>query len=488
MSQYKQPPALTVLFLSELWERFGFYTVQGLLVLFLTKELYYDDVLAQDIVGAVIAFLYIMPIVGGWLADRILGFKLAVIIGGLFLTSAYFILAIPVAWSFKLGLSLMIIGSGFFKSSISSLVGTLYDEDDIRRISGYTFFYMGINIGALLSYIVSPMVAKYFSYHWAFMIAGLGMVIGTAIFWGSKGKLRGKGSVPSNSRLQGSWLGFPIKFWFSIALILTIIVITQLLNYSNLINKAVIIIGIACAIWLFFIGVKEGGQAAKNIIVLLVLLVISVLFWAFYFQVFSSVVLFIDRLVIRTLQFGDYSFTVEAAAFGGLTGIFVIVLSPIFAWLWMYLQKRGVSLSFPLKFSLSIIFVGLALLVLVLAISLQSHTGMIVAAWLLGFYLLLVIAELLLSPNGLAAVSMLVPKRMVGMSMGIFFATLAMGGALSSSIAHLVAIPEAIYGDTLAIAAVYSKVFSQLGIMLLVLGLILLGLSPFVQRLTVNKS
>tara|TARA_R110000868_G_scaffold148577_2_gene370565 strand:+ start:1139 stop:2566 length:1428 start_codon:yes stop_codon:yes gene_type:complete len=427
----RQPAALPVLFLTEMWERFGFYVVQGLLVLYMTQHYEYSDSKSYSILGAFTALAYISPIIGGKLADRLLGFTTAVIWGGLILVLGYGLLAIPSnGILFFPGLATIIIGTGMFKPCISSLLGEQYQKEDPRREAGFTIFYIGINMGAFISGISSGYIKDAFGWHIGFMLASIGLLIGLATFMLGLRYIKNVHTHPKitlRTALQLILYG-----------LLATIGITFLLQVSALSDWVLPGFGVLLVAYLAWLTLQQTAVYRKSMAMLNILLLSSIVFWMMYFQMFFSVNLFISRLVDRTLFGVPLSTTVFYAA----ESIFIITLGPLFAWSWHTLGRKNQNPETISKFILGTFFAGLGFLILSIGTQYPSAEGLVYPIWVFLAYLLITIGELFISPIGLSAVTMLAPPKLVGFMMGVWFVATGFGGMFAGALARIASVPD----------------------------------------------
>ena len=427
----RQPPALPVMFLTEMWERFGFYIVQGLLVLYMTQYFGYSDNKSYSILGAFTALAYIAPIVGGYLADRLLGFVTTTIWGGFVLMAGYALLAIPSQGAFFYpGLATIVIGTGMFKPCISSLLGTQYNTDDPRRDAGFTIFYVGINSGAFLAGISSGYIKNAFGWHISFMLASIGLMIGLATFIYGLRYLKKTDARPALPRHY--------QFQLFLYCILAIIGIHFLLQVSSLADWVLPCFGIVLIVYLTMLTMQQNATYRKRMALLNLLIVSSIVFWMLYLQMFFSVNLFNDRLVSKDFLGIQLTTTVFYAS----ESVFIIILGPCFAWLWHTLALHDKNPSLMSKFILGIFFAGIGFLILSFGAQFPTDNGMVHTGWVFLSYLMITIGELLLSPIGLSAVTMLAPTHLAGMMMGVWFVAIGFGGIFAGTIAKLSSVPD----------------------------------------------
>lgn len=446
----RHPKALPFLFLTEMWERFGFYTVQGMLVLYMTKAFGFSDDQSYTIAGMFTSLAYISPMVGGFIADRLLGFKLSIILGGIFLSAGYATLATLITPLFYVGLAIIIVGNGLFKPNISSLLGALYKPGDTARDSGFTIFYIGINIGAMLSGI-SGTILIYFGWHVVFALVSAGLLLGLVIFFvGIK-----SGTMNySADQLSKNTHRFLQKPWIIFYCLLTIAIVSILLRNSVLGKWLLPIAGIILLFFMFGLAFRQNAGDRQRLITLNILIISSVIFWMLFWQIFFSANLYIDRIINKHV----FGITIPTTWFYTLESIFVILLGPMFAWSWQTLSRKQNNPSHFSKFILAIFLVGLGFLTLTLSTYFPDHHHLVSPLWIVLSYLLITIGELLLSPIGLAAVTSLSPTHLTGMMMGIWFAALGFGGQFGGLLAKISSIPDDIK-NPLAQLPIYRAAF-----------------------------
>ncbi len=474
---YKQPKGLYLLFFTELWERFGFYTLQALLILYMVHQLKYSDSHANYVYAAFSALLYLTPTIGGYIADRYMGFQQAIIVGGILLALGYVFTAMPGQHLFYFGLAILVCANGLFKPNVSSIVGTLYEENDARRDGGFTLFYMGINIGSLVPPLIAGGVVAMLGWHAGFGMAAIGMVVGMITFFLGKKSLGHHGTMPESSplRSKSGFIGFYLIF--ALAIIATIIISDIALNYphttSNIVEIGAVII---FAVVLYFLSKEKKAQRNK-MIASLILIAISIGFWALYNQTFTSLTLFADRNMVPHL--GNIPLDAEAMQF--FNPLFIIALSPMLSRLWISMARKNKTFSIPAKFSYGVLLMSLGFLLLGIGGSYFAHNGLNSPWWLIISYLLQTIGELLLSPIGLAMITVLSPKRLVGMMMGIWFFAQAAAFALGGDMANLAAVPKG--ASVTQSLALYTHAFWLFGWLSIGLTVVSFLLVPLLKRM-----
>ena len=435
MSQ-AHPKGLYVCFGAEMFERLCYYGMRGLLILYLTKALMQGDEKAIGIYGAYTALVFAAPVWGGKIADTVLGYRRAVIFGGIVMALGEFmILGGNEFWLF-LGMSAIIVGNGYFKANISTIVGKLYKDGDPMRDSGFTIFYMGINIGALLATVAVAPLGETYGFRWGFGLAGVGMLIGVAIFIMGQGRLQGVGEAPDPEALR-KW-GMPVY----VGSLLAIPVLYALINYGRDIKflgqDLLFYILIGLLVFVCYNLLRAGFQGDRvqrdRIIVLMILMVFNVVFWACFEQAGSSLTLFADRNVDRNV-FDLYEMPASQTQF--FNPLFIILFGSIFSVMWVRLSAIGKNPNIPVKFGLGIIQLGAGYLLLLVGAALAGEAAL-VPLFVLGLmYLLHTTGELFLSPIGLSMVTKLAPKHMTGSAMGAWFLSFAFSMYLAAALAKL---------------------------------------------------
>ncbi len=476
------PPALYLLFFTEMWERFTFYGMRALLILFMTKSLAFPDEDANLIYGSYQSLVYAMPLFGGMLADRLLGYRRSIVFGGITMALGSFLLAVPHTIAFYIGMGFIICGNGYFKPNISSLVGKLYADDDPRKDSGFSLFYLGINIGALCGGFLCGEVAHHFGWHAGFGLSGCFMLIGLFVFLRGKRLLGELGQEPDRERLQQRTMGVPNEFWTYALSWLCVPVFSILLYYFRIMDYVMNPLGLAALVYLLYQVWKQPEREARQMLLAaIVMIVFSVLFWGFYEQGGGSLNLYTERNVNLNVMGRELS---AATVNNSLNPLFIVLLSAPFAVLWVRLAKLGKEPSTPVKFGLAFLQLGLGFYIFVLG-GKFSDNGVVAIGWFALGYFVLSCAELCLSPIGLSMVTKLSPKHLVGMMMGAWFLASALGQFVAGKIGAAMAMPT-VDGETILTKpeslAVYSGAFMWIVWISLGLGTIMLLSSPLIRR------
>jgi proton-dependent oligopeptide transporter, POT family len=447
-SFFGHPRGLATLFFTEMWERFSYYGMRAILILYMVDKvahggLGFGDAKAGSVYGLYTSMVYLLCLGGGWIADRVTGQRRAVLLGGIFIAAGEFCLVMPSELFFYAGLVLLMMGTGLLKGNVSTIVGQLYAKSDIRRDSGFSIFYMGINTGALVAPIFCGWVGEKISWRWGFGLAGLGMLAGLiqyvlgGKYLGTAGLHPASTGNPELDRKQrnnallavGGIVG-------AVGLLAVLSAVGVVPITATDVGDALGWIELGIAIVVFSWLLAGGGwspEERKRSAAVLVLFIASALFWASFEQAGSTLNLFAERSTNRALPFPAPWNLFPASWFQTVQPIFVVTLSPVFAWLWLALGRRKVEPPSPAKFALGLLFAGLAFALLVPPASRLAFGEQAAMWWLIGTYLLQTLGELCLSPIGLSATSKLAPDRAAGFMMGIWFLSIAVGNWLAGN-------------------------------------------------------
>ncbi|GFM28011.1 peptide MFS transporter [Novosphingobium sp. PY1] len=471
------PRGLFVLFYAEMWERFSYYGMRALLILYLTKFWLFNDGDASLIYGGYTSLVYITPVLGGYLADRWLGQRKAVLFGGVVLALGHLFMAWegmqgvadpavkqadPAINVFWLALSLIIVGSGFLKANISVIVGQLYKMTDARRDSAYTIFYMGVNVGAALGTILVGYLGETIGWSWGFGLAGIGMVLGLIIFVVGKPALLGQGEPPrplqknNEFKLYGTGIAAVAVIWF-------------LIQYVDVIQNLLIITGVAMLAYTLYEAFKLPKEPRERIFAILFLIALNPVFWGLFEQAGGSLSLYTDKYVDRG--------GVPTSLFQSINPIYIVLFAPLFAGLWQILAKRGLEPSAPAKFGLALIQVGLGFLVFVWGAGTGDPAVMTSVVFVFLIYLLHTTGELCLSPVGLSAMTRLAPAHLGSFIMGAWFYMTAVGNFVAGRIGEATGGESGEMSKDLTLA-----IYSKIGWVTIGIAIVVLLLSPIVKR------
>ena len=433
------PRPLWMLFMTEFWERFAFYGMRWALTLYIVAQFFNGDAAGQQYAsrtyGAFLALVYATAIFGGYIADRVIGYQRSILLGAVVSAAGYFMIMVPSQPVFLLGLATIIVGNGLFKPNISTQVGQLYAQGDPRRDSGFTIFYMGINAGAFISPLLTGWLASTITntplqqnYKIVFLTTGLGMVLSTIWFWFGRRQLGGIGRPPAGAESKGRVLAVLGGVLLSIPVVYFLLSID-----ASIVLWILGALFVALCVMVLVEGVREGSVSRDRSLAMLIIFVFNILFWMFFEQAGSSFNFLAQDVVHR--DFGSWEFPV--GWFQSVNPIGILVLAPLFAWLWVSLGRANPSI--PRKFGLGLLLNGLAFLLLMFALSSLVDAGGKIPFWtLFAVYVIQTAGELCLSPIGLSMVTKLAPVRYVGLAMGGWFLSTAIGNNLSGIFAGLV--------------------------------------------------
>lgn len=445
-SFWGQPQGLQTLFFTEMWERFSYYGMRMLLVLFMTATLQEGGLgltvaSATAIYGLYTGSVYFMGLPGGWISDRLIGGQKAVWYGGIIIMCGHIVLAIPSDKTFFVGLVLVVLGTGLLKPNIGAMVGQLYSEEDKRRDSGYAIYYMGINLGSTLGYIICGYLMEddSFGWHWAFGAAAVGMGLGLIQYKKTLNKLEGVGSLPASPlKPKAAKISWSIIIAF---LALTTLITGMAMNGAIIIDPVSVAQYVAISFTLMFVlyyaSIYIFGNLTRNEMkrlgALLLVCIASACFWSGFEQAGSSMNLFARDYTDRMLTSVD--FEIPTGWFQSLNAFFIVLLSPFFAALWINLGKRLVSPSYGIKCAIGLIIMASGFIVMFFAAQYAASGLKVAPYWLVATYFLHTVGELCLSPVALSAVSKLSPRRFAGQMMGAFVLTYSIGNIISGLLA-----------------------------------------------------
>ena len=496
---FGHPKGLFYLFFAELWERFSFYGMRALLTLYMVEEIF-KALVERDTATAVVyasygSMVYASTVIGGQVSDKILGMRSSIFLGGILMAIGHFVLAVENDIAFFLALAFIIVGNGFFKPNISTFVGALYKDGDVRKDSGFTIFYMGINIGGWVAPLLCGWLAVKYGYHYGFGLAGIGMLTGLIFFWsGIKKNVFGdKGLPPSQEVYEKKTIGIPQKTLIPVISILCVPIIAYVLasykaiagGESFLGDETIVglifkLIGVGVILYLGSIMIKATLEERKKLFMAVLITFFMTMFWGFHELSGSVITLFASRNVAL-----DGIMT--AAQTNSLNSMFIIILAIPVSLLWAYLSKKNLNPRTPYKFGLGLVLAGLSFYILSLSKGSADENGMVPFAYLLIMYFIISIGELFMSPVGLSKITDLSPKKIVAFMMGIWFLSSAYAFQIVGFIGKQLAIEstDANIGglDTLE---VYTDGFSLIATYALGAGLIVLVFSPLMKKLMGN--
>ena len=452
---FGHPRGLSTLFFTEMWERFSYYGMRAILLLFMTGAvaeggLGWDAAKAGPIYGLYTAMAYLAALPGGWIADRLIGQRRAVLIGGIIIALGHVSLTFHALAFFYLGLVLIVVGTGLLKPNISTMVGTLYGPDDARRDAGFSIFYMGINIGAFAAPLVCGFLAQSeqwrgflagrglnpaSSWHWGFGAAAVGMTLGLIQYVLGGKRLGRAGLAPASAHDPAAHAKDRRNLFIGLAIFAAIVAGAALLRLSiddvtKYVGYALIILPIAYFAFLF--SQPWTPEERKHLWAIVLFFLFAALFWSAFEQAGSTLNLFADRFTNNRI----FGFEYPASWFQSVNSLYIMFLAPFFAWLWVALARRRREPSSPTKFAYGLFFVGVGFLVMVgAALASGPAGGRVSPAWLLSVYLIHTIGELCLSPVGLSTMTKLAPERVVSQMMGVWFLASSVGNFIGGQVA-----------------------------------------------------
>lgn len=468
----EQPRAFYMIFMLELWERFGYYSVQGILTLYFIRYLGYNDIDAYYTFGAFSALVYGMVVVGGYLGDRVLGTKRTIILGLIVLAAGYLSLAITDKEHVYLALGLICVGNGIFKANPSNLLSKCYKENDPRLHGGFTLYYMAINLGSIFALFMGPAISSRYGYSYAYMISAIGLIIGIANYWYQRQYVAEINTDADKRKIT-------LVNW--IVVLLGVVSFTEiaayLLQHVMIAKNLLWFITGLVVVYYGYLMKRENKTSLMKMLVALALMVEAVIFFTLYQQMPTSLNLFAVNNVIPNFL----GFTIDAQAFQALNPIWIVLMSPILAYFYGRLNKKGILFSIPYKFALGMTMCAISFLMLYFARYFYTGNGMVSSWWLIISYLFQSLGELLVSALGVAMVAELVPGRIAGFVMGMWFLTSAVAGFLGASVASYTALPEHIKPGVESLI-IYTDVFACIGIVTLLIAALMWLLSPRLSR------
>ncbi|HET6225647.1 MAG TPA: peptide MFS transporter [Bacteroidia bacterium] len=471
----KYPKQIWFLFLSEMWERFSFYGMRGMLTIFLVEQLHIGEKEANLKYGAIQAFVYALAFVGGLFADKILGFRKSIFWGGFLMIVGSFILAFSPHQLFYIGISFTIVGSGFFKPNISTIVGTLYKEGDARRDAGFSLFYSGINIGGLLGGAACIWVADKISWNAAFSLAGIFMILGLCIFIFTQRTLGPIGKVPvkKDGETNPKWYEYAVYIG-SLLFIPFILLLIRNTQYTDLFMY---IIGPITLLYVIYEMKNYTREENEKLVAALIFIFFSIFFWAFFEQSGGSLSLF-ARYNLKGELLGFNPNQINNSS----NNLFVVILSPLIGLIWLWLYKRNKEPNTVIKFGMSFLFLGASFFIFYATRFFASAEGFASLPLFTFAYFVITLGELCLSPIGLSIMTKLSPKPLWGVMMGIWFLASAYGQYVAGILGAGMASDDA-KASLPAKLILYTDGYKQLGIYALVAGIVLIILSPVVRNL-----
>ena len=495
---FGHPIGLSTLFFTEFWERFSYYGIRPLLVLFMSAALFdggfgIERSQASAIVGIYAASVYLASLPGGWVADRLLGLRRSIMLGAVLISLGHISIGLSAFAHLKLpffvGLILIVLGTGLLKPNISAIVGDLYPEGGARRDAGFSIFYMGINSGAVAGQLLTGLLGEAIGWHWGFGIAGVGMLIGLAWFaisaprtLGNLGTEISRDPDPVKQAHQERLMKLAVAVGLGLLVLVIVLAAIGVLQLNPQVigqNMTYVLVGMAL-LYFGYVFIFGGLTAAekKRVFVIAILFFFAAIFWAGFEQAPTSLNLFARDFTHRVY----FGWTIPAIWFQVINSVFIVLLAPVFAALWMSLGRRNSNPSSLVKFSLGLLFAGLGFAAMIPAANLVVGSGgalKVSPMWLTVSYILQTIGELLLSPVGLSTMTKLSPRKYVGQMMGIWFLATSVGNLIAGLVGgnvdpeKLEQMPKLFIGTTLALIAA---------------AILLAVLTPFIRKLIPNEN
>ncbi|HEY0873919.1 MAG TPA: peptide MFS transporter [Vicinamibacterales bacterium] len=477
---FGHPRGLSTLFFTEMWERFSYYGMRALLILFMTAPLAsgglgFDTAAAGAVYGLYTSMVYMMTLPGGWIADRLIGQRRAVLYGGIIIALGHFSMAVPSLTTFYLGLFLIVIGTGLLKGNVSVIVGQLYSKGDHRRDAGFSIFYMGINLGAFIAPLVCGYLGQQVNWHLGFGAAGIGMALGVVQYTLGSKYLGDAGMKPAPAASPQAFAELKRRTILGTSILAAALIAFGLAIYTGALaitptqvadgaGYFLLIATVAFFGWLFF-GGDWTPDERKRLYAIGIFFLAAALFWSVFEQAGSTLNLFADRDTRTELLGWDF----PSSWFQSLNSLYIIALAPVFAWLWVKLGSREPSTA--AKFAVGLIFVGAGFAILVVASRLAAQGVQVSPMWLVMTYLLHTIGELSLSPVGLSAMTKLAPARIAGLMMGVWFLAASVGNFIAGRLSGFYE------------AMPLPSLFGSVALFAVVAGLIMFMLVPWMKRL-----
>ena len=479
-SFFGHPRGLSTLFFTEMWERFSYYGMRALLLLYMTAPLSagglgFDAADGGAIYGLYTSMVYLATLPGGWIADRLIGPRRAVLYGGLLIAAGHFSMASAALSMFYLGLFLIVIGTGLLKGNVSVIVGKLYEQGDSRRDAGFSIFYMGINLGAFIAPIICGYLGQQINWHLGFAAAGVGMMLGVIQYVLGSRNLGDVGQLPApgTPEQMAKWRR---QGQLAAGVFVALVLIVGVGGYTGLVPISARQVADAAGVFLLLVIVGFFGwlyssgewtpEERKRLYVIGVLFLAASLFWSVFEQAGSTLNLFADRNTNNNVLGFDY----PSSWFQSMNSLFLIIFAPIMAWVWVRMAAKGTEPSAPTKFGWGLVFVGLGFLILIVPARVEGQLAS--PMWLTATYFLHTIGELVLSPVGLSAMTVLAPPRIGGLMMGVWFLATSVGNFIGGRVSGLY--------ESFALPSLFGSVAG----FAIAAGVLLLILSPSMRKLT----
>lgn len=477
MNAFKQPKAFYLIFSIELWERFGYYGLQGIMAVYLVKMLGLSEADSITLFSSFSALVYGFVAIGGWLGDKVLGTKRVIVLGSLVLATGYAMIAYSghdIYWVY-IGMATIAVGNGLFKANPSSLLSTCYEKNDPRLDGAFTMYYMSVNVGSFLSMLATPWLAAKYGWSVAFSLSVVGMLLTLVNFMFCRRWVKSHGSRPDFAPLQIRKLLMVLA-----GIVLLIALSTWLLHHQIVARWALALISIGIVIIFAKETLSLSGTARRRMVVAFLLMLEAVVFFVLYSQMPTS----LNFFAIHNVEHSIFGIAFEPEQYQALNPFWIMLASPILAAIY---NRMGDRLPMPHKFAFGMVLCSAAFLVLPWGATFANEQGIVSVNWLILCYALQSIGELMISGLGLAMVAQLVPQRLMGFIMGSWFLTTAAAALIAGKVATLTAVPADIT-DAHASLAIYSQVFMQIGIVTAVIAVLMMLTAPKLHRMTLDRN
>ena len=503
---FGHPKGLFYLFFAEMWERFSFYGMRALLTLYLIKDYYShlenNEEIAYGIYAAYGALVYLTPLIGGYVADKYIGYRKSIMYGGILMALGHFFMAFPTDFFFYGALGLLIMGNGFFKPNISTLVGSLYNEGDVRRDAGFTIFYMGINLGAMIAPLFCGWLGEVYGWHYGFGAAGIGMLAGILVFYKgiTDNVLEDKGMQPKEYT-DKKVLGISIENFTYLLGFLSVPVFAYLILFDTQSQVLGTVLQIVGAIVLCYVAyiiydykiIKKDKISGDRLIAIMILAVFCTIFWACFEQAGSSITVWADKCVNLV--------GMNASQTNAINPAYIVILAIPFSWMWTKLGAINKNPNTPMKFALGILQLGIGFLIFAATAHFIGDNGKVPFLFVFLGYFLITTGELFLSPIGLSKVTELSPKKMVAFMMGVWFLSSTFAHYISGILAKLTTTGSSadsnwlsnlgnwfmgnpnVSSESVVTLMQYNSIYAQIGFVTIFISIFVMLISPFIKKL-----
>ncbi|WP_230382434.1 oligopeptide:H+ symporter [Piscirickettsia salmonis] len=480
LENFKQPKPFYMIFFVEMWERFGFYGMQALLAVYFVKSLGMSDVESFSVMGAFMALVYGFVSIGGYIGDRVLGTKRTMVFGAIVLAIGYFLLAasVDLPQIIFIALGTICIGNGLFKANPSSLLSKCYKEGDPKLDGAFTLYYMSINLGSFISMSLTPTISEHFGWSMAYVVCGIGLVIALLNYMVCRHWVDHVGSEAGMKQLSMNKLITVI-----VGSVVFIFISAYLLEHLKVAHWVLTIVAVSVVLYYFYETAREDTGYRAKMVVAFILMLVGVVFFVLYMQMPMS----LNFFAINNVEHNILGISINPISFQALNPFWIVAISPILAFFYSHFGTKGKDLSMPFKFSIGMFLCAFAFLVLPLGAKFANAQGMVSSNWVILSYLLQSVGELMISGLGLSMVAQLVPQRLMGLVMGIWFLTSATAAVIGGWVSTLTAAPKGVT-DPLQTLPLYSHVFMQIGVVTFVIAIVTLLAAPLLTRYINGKS